>query len=320
VKSSSSFGHLGDVVRRNGPAAGSRFITTLLETGLEMERLKEQEERAAAGKTVNPYFTMVEKCVRQSYFTLTEEPVSNPLDVNSLTNFKVGHAIEEAFSSIISWASGGPPAREIPLEFDVEGVRVSGRLDFVIPLLGERILIELKATNRFAIGAMLKHGEQGRFEHRSQINLYLHASHTDSWPCSACEGRGHHKLYEEGRFYSDLPCSECDAKGRRPEPFDLAYLVYIIQGATKGEPVCHAFPIQYSKQKAESDLLFLSQLQKMADEGADPGVPQGYTKSKYPCSYCSYKDRCWTPGFGEGRVRGSASDSSPDISSERVAS
>lgn len=309
--------HLADVVRKSGPAAGSRFISTLLETGLELEREKEQEERAAAGKTVNPYFTMTEKCVRQCYFTLTEETPSNPLDVNSLTNFKVGHAIEEAFADIISWAAGAPPAREISLEFNVDGVRISGRLDFAIPLLGERILVELKASNARAIGAMLRNGEEGRAEHRSQINLYLHASHTDAWPCSTCQGTGDIKQNRNDVLQVMGPCIDCNGKGRRPEPFDLAYLVYIVQGATKGEPVCHAFPIKYNPQKAESDLIYLAQLQKMADARQDPGIPHGYTKSKFPCSYCNWKDRCFTPGFGAGPAAGSATGSVPSTAGAR---
>lgn len=263
--------HLADVVRKNGPAAGSRFISTLLETGLELERQKEQEQRAAAGKTVNPYFTMTEKCVRQSFFTLTEEPPSNPLDVNSLTNFKVGHAIEEAFGSIIAWASGGDLRREISMEFEVDGIRISGRLDFALPLLEENILIELKATNRFAIKKMLETGEMGRSAHRGQLNMYLHA---------AAEGK-------------------LDEAFGRPVRFDLAYLVYIVQGATKGEPVCHAFPVEYNRQKAEGDLVYLAQLGKMAKAGEDPGIPTGFTKSYWECRYCSYTDRCHTPGFGQ---------------------
>lgn len=267
--------HLRELVDSYGEAAGSRFIVDLLEAGLAEKQKAKDEQRAIEKQGVkpNPYFTDALKCERAIYFRLTGEPETEPLTTDSLINFEVGHAIEEAFATMLSYP-GVQMLREQSMEFSINGVRISGRLDFLLLLLQESILVELKAINSRSLGFMLKRQMPGRDEHRHQINLYLHGS-------------------QQG-----LLQRKTDVDGNRllvpvVEKFDLGYLVYVVRDATKGEPPIHAFPVRYDKQMAEGDLEFLAQISHRADARNDPGIPVGFEKKKFPCSYCSWKGRCW---------------------------
>lgn len=287
--------HLGDLIQRLGVGGdGTAAIVGLLEAGLFAERDRKQKAReiAKAGEKPNPFFTDAGKCERAIYKRLIEEEESNPLTVDSLANFKLGNAIEDAFGSVLAKAVKGRVLREVSMEVDVDGVRVSGRSDFlVLAPVGDNqhAIIELKKTSSRAMKFMLSRDLPGRDEHRRQLNLYLHASHQPDFPCLTCMGKGAIWGHQH-----PLPCWKCNETGKRSTaPFEVGYLVYLIADATKGEPVAHAFQVVYDEFGAKSDLEFLRHVAKRAETGDDPSIPEGYSKTKFPCSYCSFQKNCW---------------------------
>ncbi len=76
----------------------------------------------------------------------------------------------------------------------------------------------------------------------------------------------------------------CKAKG---------YLVYLVAGSTKGEPILHAWTVNYDGLMAALDVTRLEVAAEFARQGKTPAIPHGYKPSAYPCSYCSMKDFCW---------------------------
>ena len=74
----------------------------------------------------------------------------------------------------------------------------------------------------------------------------------------------------------------------------LAYLVYCVKDATRREPTVHAFEVKYDRDMAIADLDNLAEIAHMAKKDVDPGIPYGYTKTTYPCSYCDWKTFCWS--------------------------
>lgn len=252
--------HLRQLVEEHGEAAGSRLIVDLLEQGLQ-EKQKQKDaarkEEKGPDHVQNPYFTDALKCERAVYFRLTGEPQTEPLTTDSLINFEVGHAVEEAFGLLLEFLPGVKVVREVGVEVEVNGIRVSGRLDFLLLLEEDGILIELKAINSRSLGYMLKRQMPGRDEHRAQLRLYLHTS-------------------QVGNLIVD----------DKPLKFDLGYLVYVVRDTTKGEPPIHAFPVPYDKEVAEGDLEWLSMVAHRAEQHADPGIPFGYEgPKKFPCAY-----------------------------------
>ena len=72
----------------------------------------------------------------------------------------------------------------------------------------------------------------------------------------------------------------------------LGYLVYLVAGPTKGEPVLHAWRVEYDEAQAWDDIATLVRADARAKERGVPPVPSEYKASAFPCSYCSYKDLC----------------------------
>ena len=261
--------HLSKVEEQFGTGDGSRAIRELVAGGLAKRREAEQAERAKTrpdGKQ-NPFVSDAGKCPRKIYFSLIGEPETNPPDNDSLINFAVGNAVEEAFAYLIE-PLGGEVIREVRVEIPVRDTVVTGRADFLVSLPQFRSLIEMKSINSRAMKWMLKNGEAGKEDHKRQLNLYLHAS--------------------------DLSLLTVDSpEGQRPMYFDKGYLVYVVKDATKGEPPVHAFELEYSRRRALGDIEEMSAVAAMAKNNEIPEIPSGYTRNKYPCSYCPYKERCW---------------------------
>lgn len=72
----------------------------------------------------------------------------------------------------------------------------------------------------------------------------------------------------------------------------LGYLVYLVAGPTKGEPVLHAWRVEYDEAQAWDDIASLTRADARAKSADVPPVPVDYKMSAFPCSYCSYKDFC----------------------------
>lgn len=270
--------HLAEVVEEHGTGSASAAIVKLIKHGIEKKRAANDAQRVADGKElkVNPYVTDAGKCPRQVYKSLVNEPPTNPITVDSEINFAVGHAVEEAFASLLE-LSGAEIAQEVRIEIPVADTVVSGRVDFLISVprdllkelglvkevggLPEHCLIELKSSSSRNLGWMLRNGQAGSDNYRRQINQYLHASQL----------------------------------GQLDRKYDVGFLVYIVKDATKGEPPVHAFEVKYDEQQALADLANAALIKKRADAGMEPNIPEGYTRSKFPCGYCSWQDSCWGP-------------------------
>lgn len=259
--------HLAETVRDYGPTPAADEVMALLAAGIkaknDAETARRIAERGTADK-LNPHASDAGKsCLRQTVYSLLNVPKSNPPDLNAEINFAVGHAVEEMFADILGAAM--PDAkirREVHFSIPVDGTHVSGRTDFIIESISRNTLIELKAKNAPACGYMIRNGEQGQADHRRQVNLYMHASHMPESPFS--------------------------------HPYDEAWLVYIANGAIKGEPVVHAFTVAYDPDMAREDLRILANAKNLADAGTLPDRAPELKRSAFPCSYCNWKSHCWS--------------------------
>jgi hypothetical protein len=256
--------HLGDTMKETGAISDEAawINNEIILKGLRANHEKEQAERAAQGKALklNPHISDVRKCLRKVVYSLMNKEGA-PFTTDSLMNFMVGHAVEEAMASICAMR-GATLLREVRVEIPAGNTVVSGRVDFLLELNeenGSRAILELKSTSSRAMSMMLKNGEKGKDEHRGQLNLYIHASQ----------------------------------KGLLPQKYDHGYLVYIVKDAIKGEPVAHAWRVNYDEHAALNDLAGLAGAKACADGGLLPNIPSEYGRTKFPCSYCDFRNLCW---------------------------
>lgn len=272
--------HLKQAVEEFGTGTGSARIVGIVEAGLHAQKEAEQQERLQRddkGIKQNPYVSDAGKCVRKVYLSLTGEAEAEPLTTDSLINFGVGHAVEDWIGGIFE-SNGGTVMRELRVEIPAGDTVVTGRVDFLVALPSLDSLVELKTTSSRSMYWMLKKGEPGKDDHRRQLNQYLHASQLGLLPVV---GGG----ATQGRVAGESPA---------PAPrFTTGYLIYVVKDATRGEPPIHAFEVRYNEEMAKADLASAAHIKKLADNDMDPGVPVGYTKSKWPCGYCSYVNHCW---------------------------
>jgi len=253
--------HLGEIVSQLGTGKGTKAIVDLIETQLHQEQAEEQDRRKAEGKGgPRLYVTDVGRCPASVWNRLMEVPETQPLTTDSLVNFRVGHAVEEAFMSLVGVE--GVVCREIPLTLRAGDAIVYGRADF---MLLNNVLVELKSISSRSMGWTLKREENGRPEHNSQANLYLRAS-------------------QEGTLGDET-------MGAFPL-LDLAYLVYVVKDSTKGEPVVHAFEVPYSPRKAMEDLEFFAGIWWDFERGVQPICDCEKRFNKKGPLYCA-----WGPSF-----------------------
>ena len=268
---------LAQIVAMFGTGNATNFMVSLIEEGLAKENEQGQqarlEERGTLDK-LNPHVTDIGKCPRKVVKSLLNHPETNPLTTDSLINFGVGHAIEEWFAHVME-LQGALAVREIKIRIPYEGEGMSeitsGRTDFFLAWPEESILCELKSTSSRAMHWMLKRGENGKEDHRYQLNQYLDASQKQclSFP------------------------DPYDSTGILEPSFDKGFLVYVVKDAVKGEPNIHAWEVPYDKELAEHHQWELAKLADMARAGNVPDIPADYDPKKFPCSYCSFQGDCW---------------------------
>lgn len=235
-------------------------IVEMIERGLELDYEKQQEENP---REPGLHVSHVNKCSRQTYFELTGTPISNPLTTDSLVNFKVGRAVEDAFTSMLA-AAGATIIREAEVRIPVNGTKVVGHIDTLGIFVDDHFAVELKSTSSRSMRFTAKEG--GKEDHKRQLHLYLHGIN---------QGLLDEQFGQEVRL-------------------DHAYLTYLVKDATKGEQVVHPFNVPYDEHLANNDLFTLKLVEEMAQEGIDPGVPDEYGPNHWLCkSYCSYRTRCF---------------------------
>lgn len=271
--------HLAQVEAEHGTGALSPGFRALMQMGQDVLNEQHDQERIEEKGSLipsNTYMSEADNCPRQTAYKLTGAPETNPSTVDSLANMALGNKVEELVEERLR-AAGCEVEREIPVEIDFRGFRVSGRVDALVELPDELAAVtrlpkkapwELKMTNIFTYKFMVENREPGKPGHRKQANLYLAASQ----------------------------------RGQLDRAYDLAVLCYVIAGATRGTPMFHAFPVAYDEGMAHADLANLTMIHKMAEASDIPNIPIDYIQQRnktgrlpnYPCAnYCAFRDHCW---------------------------
>jgi len=265
--------HLSTIVSEHGTGDATAPVRWLLEYGMARKLEQEAAERAAEGKALReyPYVSEAGKCKRQLFFALTNEPKTEAMTLDSYMTLRLGNKAEELYIELLE-AAGVKILAQERVELDGNGEKVVGKLDLLIeipeevrravPGLDEREIWELKTKNSRALGWVIKRGgPDGEDGYVKQLRAYLHAA----------------------------------AGGQVPPPTHArGRLVYTAVGATKGEPLFHAWFVPYDAGAAASDLAILGNAMRDARAGLDPGIPEEYAACpNYPCGYCDWKQKCF---------------------------
>lgn len=265
--------HLSNIAHRRGTGEATSAVRSLLELGMAKKLEQERTERAAEGKDKReyPYVSEAGKCPRQVYFALTNEPKTESMTLDSYMTLRIGNKAEELYIELLE-AAGVRILTQERVELESDGEKVVGKLDLIIevpedvrraiPGLDEREIWELKTKNSRALGWILKRGgPDAEDAYVKQIRTYIHAA-------------------EQGQVLKPTR-----ARGR---------LVYTAVGATKGEPLFHAWFVEANSEAVEKDLVSLSQAMKGARAGNDPGIPEAFASCpNFPCNYCEWKSKCF---------------------------
>jgi hypothetical protein len=181
--------------------------------------------------------------------------------VDSLMNFAIGHAAEEAFASQLE-RYGIKLLREVRVEIPWGGVTISGRIDFL--LVAEFFISELKSTTQAQMYAISKN--EGRNEARSQLLLYLLAGKMGL-------------LWEYGIT---------------PEMCENGVLAYLVKDAKKDRRNRWFFDVPFDWHEAERGMDELAKLTVQAAIPQPPARPAGFSRDKFPCGWCDWQDFCWS--------------------------
>ena len=172
--------HLGEVIRAaGGTSTVNTEVTALVARGIVLLRAERDRARLAERGTLvqqNPYVSDAGKCQRALAYKLMAIPESDPMTLDSLINIMTGEALEEWFATVLAAAIGGTVRQQrVDLKRAGSDIPVTGKKDFFIdhPEYGT---IEVKSINSRAMGFMLRSGDEGKADHRRQLNLYLYAN------------------------------------------------------------------------------------------------------------------------------------------------
>lgn len=270
--------HLATVVAERGTGDATAAVRGLLEYGMRKRLEQERQARAAEGKDVReyPYVSEAGKCPRQLFFALTNTPKTEELTLDSYMTLRLGSKAEELYLDLLE-AAGVKILTQERVELESDGEKVVGKLDLlieipeevrsIVPGLDPREVWELKTKNSRSLGWLLKRGGPDSVDgYVKQLMAYLHAAATGLIP------------------------KPTHARGR---------LVYTAVGATKGEPLFHAWFVAYDKKSVTKDLGVLGQAMKDARAGNDPGIPEAYKACpNFPCGYCDWKRKCFPRNGG----------------------
>lgn len=257
--------HLRDVVTDHGTGNATIPVRALLEYGLRRKLEQETNDRAPG-----VHVSHAGKCPRQVFFSLTGEPKTEELTLDSYMTLRIGNKAEELYIELLE-AAGVTILTQQRMELEADGETVHGTLDLLIevpeevrsliPGLDPRELWELKTKNSRALGWVIKRGgPEPDDSYVKQLRLYL-----------------------EGAERGAVP-KPTRARGR---------LIYTAVGATKGEPLFHAWFVEHDHVKAGLDLAELGDAMESARLGIDPGIPEAYKACpNFPCNYCDWKGKC----------------------------
>lgn len=265
-------------------AMDSPFIPLLMkafEMGRERDLEKRREEKGTDEKQ-NMYLSDSIECMKALVNGRRNVPPTNPPDIWSLMNFKVGEYVQAGVTEVLA-NLGGELIEEAHLEVEFEGGKASGRSDVLLsiprevmeklgladhPEVQDDNLLEIKATGERSMVTMISNGKEGQDSHRRQCNRYAHASQLGKMP--------------NGKVYGGT------------------WLTYFIPLVPKGEPNIFPFYVPYNEKQALGDLEFLAEAEWLAASGVHVPVPEflidrskGKPKlANFPCHYCSWQGGC----------------------------
>lgn len=258
--------HLSTIVANHGTGDATAPVRALLEYGMRKKLEAETHDRAPG-----VHVSDAGRCPRQVFFSLTGVPRTETLTLDSYMTLRLGNKAEELYLDLLEHA-GVKILTQQRMELECDGETVHGTLDLVIevpeevraliPGLDEREIWELKTKNSRALGWLLKKGGPDEGDgYVKQLRGYLHGAATGKVP------------------------KPTHARGR---------LVYTAVGATKGEPLFHAWFVDYDPEAVQKDLGLLSKAMKGARDGQDPGIPEAFKSCpNFPCNYCDWKRQCF---------------------------
>ncbi len=253
--------HLATTVAEHGTGDASGPVRALLELGMR-NKLREPDTREPG-----LHVSDAGKCPRQLFFRLTGVSKTEPMTLDSWMTLNLGKKAEELYLELLE-AAGVRIIAQQTMTLEKDGEKVTGTLDLlleipeavreIVPGLDPREVWELKTKNSRALGWVIKRGgPDGDDGYVKQLNGYLHGS----------------------------TVKPTHARGR---------LVYTAVGATRGEPLFHAWFVDYDVEKVEADLARLAKIGKDAKAGIDPGIPEAFAKCpNWPCGYCDWKRLCF---------------------------
>lgn len=256
--------HLKEIQAAFGSGGATDSVRALLQLGMERKLASEPDDWN--GKVL--HISDAGKCPRQVYFRLTGAPRA-PMTLDSWMTLNLGKKAEELYTELLL-SAGVRILSQQTISLERDGETITGTLDMlleipesvreIVPGLDPVEVWELKTKNSRAMGLMLKQGgPQADDGYRKQVRGYLQG---------AAEGK--------------VP-APTHARGR---------LIYTAVGATKGEPLFHAWYVEADEAEVEADLQKLAEVGKAAREGREPAIPEGFEFSKFPCSYCDYRPHC----------------------------
>lgn len=99
-----------------------------------------------------------------------------------------------------------------------------------------------------------------KVDHIAQCNLYLHG-------------------VQQLREYEDVTSGE---------------VLYVFKDAAKGQPIQQSYAVPYDKTLAQETLKAFGAAFDVARGEDMPDRPEGFSPSKFPCSYCAFQTACWS--------------------------
>ena len=194
-------------------------------------------------------------CSRRFFYEFHGAP-RDPMTMEQLVNLGVSSLAGFWVANILARAGR---VHKVEVKMDFEPFPISGRLDVLCDPETHRV-IEVKAVTTEQFGYLPKQ------EHFDQPTLYV-------WAVRRAAAMG--QLEPEFLKYT-------------PSVF------YVARNARKGQPTHAAYAVPYSEKHALEVLQEMTRVRNIANGDVLPDRPKGFSRSDFPCSYCSMKQHCWS--------------------------
>lgn len=248
---------------------------------LAAEREAEQRQPSLLAGKLHANASSAGACARQIAFRVSGVAASNPITGDALFNFGVGDAIHDKIQAAIL-------AKVPGAEKEVSGVVedfITCRADLKYPAEDGKIVCgEIKSVSDFAFklatGAKLK--SNGQWNKKDQ----------------QAEGPKTEHLLQVGVSALSIGA-------------DYLSIVYSRKTATKGEPVMWEwrYSLKFFREGVQAeidrlrDIVETVELRRMPDREYQGEIIENPAKTKWPCSYCGFKDACIELGPGEVEIK-----------------